>query len=470
MKGKKGAIALKMDLHKAFDSVNWSFLEKVLRDFNIPEALIKLIMFCVSTVKLSMLWNGEPLPFFDPQRGLRQGDPLSPYLFIMVMEKLSHMILSRLQSRSWKPIKIARGGLALSHLFFADDLMLFCKASHSQLSMVMNCLKEFAGYSGLEINLAKSKLYISPNIQAAVANSLSSACDIPLTSNLGTYLGVPIIHGRNSATTYKHILERMQLKLANWKRSSLSLASRKTLIQSATSSILVYTMQIVILPQSICSSIDKINRNFLWGSDTGTLKPHLVSWEAVCKSQEQAMASNIFVQTKVPIWISWHPPDPPFCKLNTDGSRMQETGLASTGGLLQDSSGTFIQGFSVNIGQISVFLAELWGCREGLILCRNKGISHLVVEMDSLSAVQVIEGSKEQDSLAAVLVEDIRRLRGGFIAFSIQHTLHEGNRAADFMAEIEHNLPTGTTVFYSPPLGLITFLEADTLGVAFLRH
>ncbi|GKV53252.1 hypothetical protein SLEP1_g59787 [Rubroshorea leprosula] len=149
----------------------------------------------------------------------------------------------------------------------------------------------------------------------------------------------------------------------------------------------------------------------------------------------QAMSSNIFVQTKVPIWISWHPPDPPFCKLNTDGSRMQETG-----------------GFFGNL------------------YSRNKGISHLVVEMDSLSAVQVIEGSKEQDSLAAVLVEDIPRLRGGFIAFSIQHTLREGNRAADFMAEIGHNLPTGTTVFDLPPPGLITFLEADTLGVAFLRH
>ncbi|GKV06327.1 hypothetical protein SLEP1_g18228 [Rubroshorea leprosula] len=90
--------------------------------------------------------------------------------------------------------------------------------------------------------------------------------------------------------------------------------------------------------------------------------------------------------------------------------------------------------------------------------------------MDSLSAVQVIDGSKEQDSLAAVLVEDIRRLKGGFIPFNIQHTLSEGNRAANLMAEIEHNLPIGTTVFDSPPPGLITFLEEDTLGVAFLRH
>ncbi|GKV12501.1 hypothetical protein SLEP1_g23635 [Rubroshorea leprosula] len=127
-----------------------------------------------------------------------------------------------------------------------------------------------------------------------------------------------------------------------------------------------------------------------------------------CPYAVQAMASNIFVQTKVPIWISWHRPDPPFCKLNTDGSRMQETGLAS----------------AVDCCAI---------LREPLF--------------------KVIEGSKEQDSLAAMLVDDIRRLKGGFIAFSIQHTLREGNRATDFMAEIGHNLPTGTTVFDSPPPG-----------------
>ncbi|GLU09456.1 hypothetical protein SLE2022_263180 [Rubroshorea leprosula] len=115
-------------------------------------------MFSVTSLQLSILWNGEELPYFQPQRGLRQGDPLFPYLFIMVMEKLSHMILSRVQSRSWKPFHISRGGLALSHLFFADDLMLFCESSHSQLEVVMTCLSEFSGRSGLDINLSKFKL------------------------------------------------------------------------------------------------------------------------------------------------------------------------------------------------------------------------------------------------------------------------------------------------------------------------
>ncbi|GLT28166.1 hypothetical protein SLA2020_031170 [Shorea laevis] len=116
------------------------------------------------------------------------------------------------------------------------------------------------------------------------------------------------------------------------------------------------------------------------------------------------MACNIFVKSQAPRWISWQPLVPPFCMLNTDGSRLQEIGLARASGLVQDHLGAFIQGFSVNIGLVSIFLAELWGCREGLILCRHRGLKHLVVEMDSSSAMQVINGLKEHDSLVAVLV------------------------------------------------------------------
>ncbi|GLT72394.1 hypothetical protein SLA2020_443330 [Shorea laevis] len=148
---KKGSLIFKIDLHKAFDSVDWVFLRKVLEDFNLPVHLIQLIMFSVSSLQLSVLWNGEKLPSFQPQRGLRQGDPLSPYLFIMVMEKLSHKIQSRVQSKVWKPFRISRGGLELSHLFFADDLMLFCDATQTQVAVIMDCLKEFQLSLGLTL-------------------------------------------------------------------------------------------------------------------------------------------------------------------------------------------------------------------------------------------------------------------------------------------------------------------------------
>ncbi|GLT28349.1 hypothetical protein SLA2020_032890 [Shorea laevis] len=285
MRGRRGAMVWKIDLHKAFDSIDWSFLRQVLQDFNISAPLIQLIMFSITYLQLSVLWNGEELPSFNPQRGLRQGDPLSPYLFIMAMEKLSHKIQSRVQSKLWKPFKISRGALALSHLFFADDLMLFCEASQEQVEVVMDCLTKFSKESGLEINSTKSKLYVSPNIQSHVAGVLSDASGIPLTSDLGTYLGVPILHGRPSVSTYKHILEKIQVKLAGWKRSLLSMAGRRILVQYVTSAIPTYTMQSILLPNSVCSAIDSLNRRFLWGSGAAN-KPHLVNWDTICTPRD----------------------------------------------------------------------------------------------------------------------------------------------------------------------------------------
>ncbi|GLT60499.1 hypothetical protein SLA2020_332630 [Shorea laevis] len=157
--------------------------------------------------------------------------------------------------------------------------MLFCDASQAQVEIVMDCIAEFSRESGLEINLSKSKLYVSANIQCHVAQSWSEVCGIPLTRDLGKYLGVPILHDRPRASTYKHLLEKIQMKL------TVSLAGRRILIQSVTSAIPSYTMQSILLPSSVCTDIDRMNRRFLWGSDV-SCKPHLVNWNVVCQSRD----------------------------------------------------------------------------------------------------------------------------------------------------------------------------------------
>lgn len=264
LKGKKGSMVLKLDIHKAFDTLSWDFLRATLVDFNLPTYIVNLLMFCVSHMDISILWNGECLPSFTPGQGLRQGDPLSPYLFILAMEKLSHMILQRVNNGSWKPIKAARGSPPISHLFFADHLMLFAHASIEQMSMIHSCIEEFSGYSNLIISPAKSKLFVSPNVSRALANQLSSISGIPITDNLGTYLGLPIIHGRVLRESYSHMIDKILKRLADWKGKLLSPDGRRTLIQSTTSSIPLHTMQTALLPMSTCQRLDQINPNFLW--------------------------------------------------------------------------------------------------------------------------------------------------------------------------------------------------------------
>lgn len=117
-KKKKGGVAYKIDFEKTYDHMNWNFLKLCLEDFGFPKAAVALIMHYVTTSTLSLIWNGKHLPLFSSTRGLRQGDPLSPYLFVMCMEKLFHSILTVVENGSWKPMKLSRNGAALSHLFF----------------------------------------------------------------------------------------------------------------------------------------------------------------------------------------------------------------------------------------------------------------------------------------------------------------------------------------------------------------
>ncbi|OMO92659.1 reverse transcriptase [Corchorus olitorius] len=263
-------------------------------------------MFCISNMDIAVVWNGEVLPAFRPERGLRQGDPLSSYLFIMVMERLSHMILEKVGLKLWQPVKVSRSGPSISYLFFADDLMLFNVAEHAQVEVVRDTLTEFSNASGLHVNLEKSKLWMSPNVPIDKARSLSRSCGIPLASELGTYLGVPIIHGRVSKVTYKHVIDKVLRRLDNWKGKVLNYAGRKTLIQSTLNSLPIYTMQTAMLPVSVCDRLDQCNRNFLWSGEADRSQGHLVSWDRICRPKgngglglRKARISNLALLAKI---------------------------------------------------------------------------------------------------------------------------------------------------------------------------
>lgn len=122
-KGKRGWVAVKVDLEKAFDRLRWDFIEDTLNDAGLPSNLINVIMTCISTASMQILWNGSPTEEDRPSRGVRQGDPMSPYVFVLCMERLSQAINLHVNKGHWKAIKLGRSGPLLSHLFFADDLI-----------------------------------------------------------------------------------------------------------------------------------------------------------------------------------------------------------------------------------------------------------------------------------------------------------------------------------------------------------
>ncbi|KAK6784095.1 hypothetical protein RDI58_017549 [Solanum bulbocastanum] len=151
---------MKIDLKKAYDMVSWEFLEEVLMGFGFPEEFIKWIMVCVTTTMFSVKVNGGSHGFFAGKIGLRQGDPASPLLFVLEMEYLSRTLKAKSLLPDFRFHPMCKE-LKLTHLIFADDLMIFCKANVASLNRVMEALAHFSVATGLEANMRKSNVYMA---------------------------------------------------------------------------------------------------------------------------------------------------------------------------------------------------------------------------------------------------------------------------------------------------------------------
>lgn len=162
--GVRHLAALKLDMNKAYDRVSWVFILKVLRAYGFPSSWIQLIHQCITTVSYRVLVNGSATPAFHPKCGLRQGDPLSPYLFLFSMDILSRMTTLATDIRQIQGIKIGKQGPTISHLFFADDALFFFRASTDACCAINTLISRFCTISGQMINRQKSFVKFSHNI------------------------------------------------------------------------------------------------------------------------------------------------------------------------------------------------------------------------------------------------------------------------------------------------------------------
>ena len=191
-KRKKGTLyagILKVDLSKAYDRIRWDFVEAVLRRMKFPEVWINWIVQCITTVSYSVLVNGEPTKSFKPSAGLRHGDPLSPYLFILCMETLSTKLCASQITKEMQGIKIARTAPSLSHLFFAGDALFFFKAIPKNCWFLKSLLQEFCEKSGELINYEKSQVMFSPNTPRRFIKLMRKPLGVKNSNSFGTYLG-----------------------------------------------------------------------------------------------------------------------------------------------------------------------------------------------------------------------------------------------------------------------------------------
>lgn len=195
LKGKsrnsRNNIAVKLDMSKAYDRVEWDFLKQALISYGFDVGWVDLVMKLVTSVSYKYKVNGYLSQVLIPQRGLRQGDPLSPYLFIMVADVLSHMLIKAQEHNHIQGIGWGEQGPVLTHLFFADDALLFAKPSPQEVYQLVRILNLYSEASGQKINVTKSSLICGKFVSPLLKHSLARILNMDLWENPGKYLGLP---------------------------------------------------------------------------------------------------------------------------------------------------------------------------------------------------------------------------------------------------------------------------------------
>ncbi len=199
------------------------------------------------------------------------------------MEHLAWLIHSEVEVGNWTGIRCSLNGPTFTHIFFADDLVLFPKATKKNCTTINRVLGKFCEMSGQNIIFNKSKLILSKHMTTSRSTLLENDLGMNLSKHFGKYLGAPILNDGRDKKEFDFLLEKIQLRLAGWKIKTLSLVGRLALIQSVTTAIPTHIMQCALLPTKICKSMDKLNRSFLWDDSIEKKKIHLLNWDTVTR-------------------------------------------------------------------------------------------------------------------------------------------------------------------------------------------
>jgi mannosylglycoprotein endo-beta-mannosidase len=277
-------ILLKLDISKAFDSVSWPFLLEVMQQLGFGQIWRDIISGLLSTSSTQVLVNGVPGDHILHLRGLRQGDPLSPMLFILVMDVLGHMITKAANEGLLLPLS-AR---ALQHRIsiYADDVALFLRPETCDISIITDILNLFGEASGLKTNLQKSNVLPIRCGESELA-TIQNLLPCPLSDFPCRYLGVPLSLRKLTKEQVQPIIDRIADQLPGWKADLMTRAGRRVQVQAVLTGMIVYLAMAFDFPPWAIKAVDKIRRGFLWRGRKDAKGGHcLVAWVKVCRPPE----------------------------------------------------------------------------------------------------------------------------------------------------------------------------------------
>lgn len=264
---------IKIDISKAFDSVQWPFLLNTLVAMNLLAQFIHWISLCVTSATFSVQVKGELAGFFRSERGLRQGCSLSPYLFVICMNVLSKLLdkSASIHQFGYHPKCKTIG---LTHLSFADDIMVLTDGNTRSVEGIIKVFDEFAKFSGLKISMEKSTIYhagVTEQVKFDMKNQFPfESGHLPVR-----YLGLPLL------------TKCIKGKMTSWKARLLSFAGRLALINSVILSISNFWLSAFKLPSACLEEIEKLCSAFLWSGPILNAKKAKISWAEVCLPRQE---------------------------------------------------------------------------------------------------------------------------------------------------------------------------------------
>lgn len=272
---KHNLFCAKLDIKKAFDSVSRYFLLARMLQKGFSPLFISWVKACITNVHFSICIDGALESYFNSSSGLRQGCPLSPYLFCIVMDALTCMID---QSDF---LGVSTRNTPITHLLYADDLLIFGEATLDNCAIILDILNAFYSFSGLQVNHDKSNLIISnyntsPLDVCAALNVQNHCCKME-------YLGIPIVVKKLCLADFQPLFLSISQRLAGWKARLLSIAGRLQYLKYIVWNTIAYWIRGAIMPQSCLDKIGKMCAKFLYFGDHTAKKLHLVSWKNTCK-------------------------------------------------------------------------------------------------------------------------------------------------------------------------------------------
>ncbi|GJR03349.1 RNA-directed DNA polymerase, eukaryota [Tanacetum coccineum] len=275
----------KVDFAKAYDSVRWEYLIDVLKAFGFGSKWCQWIQGTFCFAKASILVNGSPTNEFQFHRGLKQGDPLAPLLFILVMESL-HLSFNRVVDAGiFKGIRL-NNSLSISHLFYADDALIIGEWSNDNLRSLTNVLHCFYLASGLRINFHKSQL-LGVGVHTSDVSLAAASIGCSIMKNQFRYLGVMVGENMARHKAWSNVTLKLRSRLSKWKTKTLSVGGRLTLLKSVLGASPLFYMSIFKTPKGILKEMESIRNNFFIGADPSEKKITWVAWNQVLASKEK---------------------------------------------------------------------------------------------------------------------------------------------------------------------------------------